>query len=85
MEVYARSFLLQSDNRDAYVGRRSAGARPGGWAGARETAGSGRRAYRLVGREGDGVAVVRDVKRGTFEQRVLGLAVVDLYPDTASA
>jgi hypothetical protein len=41
--------------------------------------------HRFVGREGDCGAVVRDIERGTLEQGVLGLPVIYLYPDTASA
>src|SRR5918997_3240192 len=39
--------------------------------------------YRLIGHEGDVVAVVRDVKWVASEQGVPGLLVVCLYPDPA--
>src|SRR5215218_325774 len=39
--------------------------------------------YRFVRHEGDGIAVVCDIKRSALEQRVAGLPVVYLYPDTA--
>jgi hypothetical protein len=36
-----------------------------------------------VGRQGDGAAVVRDIKRIALEQGVTSLPAVYLYPDTA--
>jgi len=40
---------------------------------------------RFVRHEGDGGAMMRDIKGGTLEQGVAGLLVVYLYSDTASA